>query len=61
MVRLDGPISMVSNNQFIKFLGSSLGVNRMWTERIDHALKSGCVEFFNVCSKRAILEKKIQV
>jgi len=27
-------------------LGPSLGVNRMWTKKNDHAPKSECVEFF---------------
>ena len=40
----------------LKPLGPSLGVNRMWTKRNDHAPKSECVDFFNICPKRAVLE-----
>ena len=39
MVQL--PWSDFLPNQFIKFLGPSPGVNRMWTKRNDHAIKSG--------------------
>ena len=47
IVRLDGPISRSDflKNQFTKLLGSSLGVNRMWTKRNHHAPKSECVDF----------------
>ena len=44
-------------NQFAKPLGPSLGVNRMWIERNDHAPKSECADFFNICPKRVILKK----
>jgi hypothetical protein len=30
----------------------------MWTERNDHALKSECDDFFNICSKREVLKNK---
>ena len=39
-------------------LGPSLGVNRMWTKKSDHAPKSEGAYFSNTCPKRAILEKK---
>jgi hypothetical protein len=32
-------------NQSLKFLGSSLGVNRMWIKKNDHAPRSACVVF----------------
>ena len=52
-----GPISY--KIQFTKFLGSSLGLNRMWTKRNDHASKSDCVDFFfNISLKTAVLGKK---
>jgi hypothetical protein len=48
MVPLGGPTSMVlsSKNQFTKPLGPSLGVNRMWTKRNDHAPKVNVLIFF---------------
>ena len=53
-----GPISL--KNQFTKPLGPSLGVNRMFTKKNDHAPKSECADFFfNICPKRAF--KKNQV
>jgi hypothetical protein len=48
-------------NQFIKLLGPSLGVNGMWTKRNDHAPKSECVGFSNICLERVVLKNKIQV
>jgi hypothetical protein len=45
-------------NQFIKLLGPSLGVNGMWTKRNDHAPKSECVGFSNICLERVVLKKK---
>ena len=65
MVRLDGPafIGMIlSKNQFIQFLGSSLGVNRMWIKKNDRAPKSECVDLYCVyvcvcvCPKKAALK-----
>ena len=44
-------------NQFTKPLGPSLGLSRMWTKRNDHAPKSECVDFFNICPKKAVLKK----
>ena len=41
--------------QFTKYLGLSLGVNRMWAQRNDHASKRECVDSFNICPKRTIL------
>ena len=43
MVQL--PWSDFLKNQFTKPLGSSLGVNQMWTKRNDHAPKSECADF----------------
>jgi hypothetical protein len=61
MVQLHGPTSVaqfLERNQFGKSLGSSLGVNRMWTERNDHAPKSECdADFFNIYSKRVVFKK----
>ena len=61
------PLSMVrlSWSDFIKklvlrALGPSLGVNRMWTKKSDHAPKSEDADYFNTCPKRAILEKKFE-
>ena len=39
-VDFHGPISKPKKNQFTKPLGPSLGVNRMWTKRCDHAPKT---------------------
>jgi hypothetical protein len=39
-----------------KSLDPSLGVNRMWTKRNDHAPNSECAGFFNICPKREILK-----
>ena len=48
-------------SEFIKIvlraLGPSLGVNRMWTKKSDHAPKNEGDDVFNTCPKRAILEK----
>ena len=43
--------------QITKPLGPSLGVNRMWIKRNDHAPKSERADFFNVSPKRAFLKK----
>jgi len=48
-------------NQFTKPLGPSLGVNWMWTKRSNHASKNECAKFCNICPKRAILKKNIQI
>ena len=41
-------------------MGPSLGVNRMWTMKNDHAPKNGGADFFNICPKKAIkFAKKI--
>ena len=50
-----GPISL--KNQLTKSLGPSVGVNRMWTKRYDHALKRECVDFFNIVSKGQLWKK----
>jgi hypothetical protein len=45
------PWSDFLKNQFTKFVGFLLGVNQLWTERTDHALKSKCVGIFSgLCS-----------
>ena len=41
----------------LKALGSSLGVNQIWTKENDPTLKDECVDFLNTCPKRAILKK----
>ena len=49
---------------FAKLFGPSLGVHRMWTKRNNaHASKSERVDFFDILSKRVVLEKekKIQI
>ena len=63
MVRHDGPtygpISFLFLNQFTKPLGPSLGVNRMWTKRNDHAPKNECASFLlKYMSKRVALKRK---
>ena len=42
------PTSMIwlLKNIVLKALGPSLGVNRMWTKKNDHAPKSECADFF---------------
>jgi hypothetical protein len=43
-------------DKFAKFVGFSLGVNQLWTERTDHALKSKCVGIFSgLCSHSGII------
>ena len=48
MVRVHGPTFIIRLHIKIvlKALGPSLGVNRMWTKKNDHAPKSECVDFF---------------
>jgi hypothetical protein len=62
MVRVHGLTSMVRLHKklVLRVLGPSLGVNRMWTKKSDHAPKIEGAHFFNTCPKRAIL-KKIRV
>ena len=59
MVRVHGTTSMVRllKKIVLKALGPSLGVNRMWTKKNDHAPKSAWADFFNTCTKRIFLEK----
>ena len=61
MVRVYGPTSMVQllKKSISKALGPSLGVNRIWTKKNDHAPQSECVDFFkiNIYPKRAFLKK----
>ena len=60
MVQFDGPTSMVRffKNQFTESLGPSPGVNQMWTKRYDHASKYECFDFFNIYSKKLVLNLK---
>ena len=48
MVQVHGSASMVRllKNPVFKALGSSLGLNRMWIKKNDHAPKGECTEFF---------------
>ena len=48
MARVHGPTSMVRllKKLVLKALDPSLGVNRMWTKKNDHAPKSECADFF---------------
>ena len=55
MVQL--PLYDFWKKQFTKPLGPSLGVNQMWTKRKNHAPKSECADFFNICPKKAVLKK----
>ena len=52
------PWSIFSWKQFTKPLGLSLGVNRMWTKKNDHAQKVDVLKKINICSKRAVLKKE---
>ena len=56
MVQL--PWSHILNNQFTKVFGLSLGVNRMWSKRNDHASKSECADFFKYMSNKGSFEEK---
>ena len=58
MVQLHVLIS--SKKSFPKAFGPSLGLNRMWIKRNDHAPKNECVDLFYVCPRRVVL-KRIQV
>jgi hypothetical protein len=64
MVGLDGPTSMVwflYKNQFTKLLGPSLGVNRMWTKRNDHAPKvKNLIDFFKYMSRNDIFGENLK-
>ena len=52
------PWSDFLKNQFIQSLGSSLGVNRMWIKRNDHAPKSECADFLSRRPKKGSFELK---
>ena len=54
------PWSDFLKGQFIKLVGPSLGVCRMWTKRNDHAPKIECADFFNIYSKRIVLNFKLK-
>ena len=47
------PWSDFLKNQFTKSLDPSVGVNRIWINMNDHASKSECFNFFNICSKKS--------
>jgi hypothetical protein len=51
MIQLFWTHFLKKKNQFTKPLGPSLGVNRIWTKRNDHASKSECAYVFNICPK----------
>jgi hypothetical protein len=51
------PWSNSLKKQFTKPLFPSLGVNRMWTKRNDHAPKSSCVDLFIICPKMRFRKK----
>ena len=63
MVFFSGPSFMVRLLKKIgsKFLGPSLGVNRMWTKNNDHAPKCECVDVFLIHARKGQFWKKIQV
>ena len=44
--------------QFTKSLGPSVIVNRMWTERNEHAPKRECYDLFNICPKEKFWKEK---
>ena len=50
-------MARLHQNLVLRALGPSLGVNRMWIKKSDHAPKYEGVNFFNTCPKRAIFEK----
>jgi hypothetical protein len=52
------PWSNSLKTQFTKALGPSLGVNQMWTKRNGHAPRSECVDFLNICPKKADKKNK---
>jgi hypothetical protein len=64
MVGLDGPAWMfwfLYKNQFTKFLGPSLGVNRMWTKRNDHTPKvKNLIDFFKYMSRNGSFGEKFK-
>jgi hypothetical protein len=41
-------------NAFLKPLNPSLGVNRTWAKKSDHAPLGGSAHFFNICPQRAV-------
>ena len=62
MVRVHGPTSMIQllKNIVLKVMGSSLGVNGMWTKKNDHVLKSQCADFFVIHAQKGRLWKKLK-
>ena len=38
-------------------LSPSIGVSQLWTKRNDHAPKSECADYFNICPKKGSFEK----
>lgn len=47
-----GHTSWPHSPQFLRFVGSSLCVDWMWTKRNDHSPQSECADFFNIYPKR---------
>jgi hypothetical protein len=46
----------------LKALGSSLGVNQLWTKKNDHAPKNDCGDlFFIYMPEKGIFEKRIKL
>ena len=45
-------------NQFTKPLGLSLGVNRMWSKKNDHAPKSECVDYLKIYAQKGHFWRK---
>ena len=60
MVKVHGPTSMVRllKKIVLQDLGPSLGVNRMWIKKNDHASTSECVAFIQYMLKKGNFEKK---
>ena len=48
------PWSIFFLNTFLRPLNPSLGVNRTWAKKSDHAPKGGYAHFFNICPQRAV-------
>ena len=62
MVRVHAPTFMVRllKKSVLKALGPSLGVNRMWTKKNDHASKSECADFFLIRAQKGQFKKKFE-
>jgi hypothetical protein len=55
MAMLASGLTHSINTAFQSIWGPSLGGNGTWIKRSDHAPKSGCVDMFNICPKKAVL------